>query len=616
MISTIEGRKTANSKAELYVLKRIKRRSAPGALDLGHNRSDSDTTLVNSLRLRSTTPSPLEFDCAPVRPSASKNFAGSGRDFRNETDTQIQKEQKEVSGFETHEEIEFAVRIRQAVEATKEATDREWESADAATELRHKNEIEELREEHEDENLNFRGEIFNLNEEIFDLKEKYQKDLKKVRKKNGEKMKEARGVFARAISEKNNIEKTLSNITTERDILRDELRAKDKQLDEAFGAAKALQANIIAQTPKGQAEREISSLTGPVPEGRDPSNVLPAELHATTARLQNDLAECQKVRDFYIAKTERYRDIIVEGPGRADLADYEENREEELSVLRKQVQDYKSKLEDERRARTADSEAAWNQLMVIHDSMRRKDLELRAMEASRLAALAANESNIRMMRRPLSDNEIDTAFWEHLRIIEKDFQELQYNVRGHELEKMAKEEELNGFKAKILELELKGPEDNERIRGLEEEIRQANFDYGTAVIERDIARQDQDNREPEVWRLIRDKPLRERDEKIARLEAQLRMREDIERGDNSDRSNRSNREKATQVHVLATPKQEFTPWPSLGWPDAKKADSLETLKQETNPGLLFGNEEATTPGVLSRLLRGSPQSDQSGSIFF
>ena len=72
----------------------------------------------------------------------------------------------------------------------------------------------------------------------------------------------------------------------------------------------------------------------------------------------------------------------------------------------------------------------------------------------------------------------------------------------------------NSCLALYLELGMQGPKDQERIHELVWEVRRLKFDYDTALHELDIAVQDQEKREPELWKSIRDQQLREKDEKI------------------------------------------------------------------------------------------------------
>lgn len=551
-------------RVDLYVVKRIHRRSAPGALDLSHDRSNSETTLVDSPPLQPATASQLEPSFPLVRPSAPKHVGcGSQR----------------LDGFKC------ALRIEQAIEETREATNREWESANAAAELRHDCEIEELKEDQQ--------------ATIIDLQEKHQEDLKKVRKKHGDKMKNLRGEVARARSENTAMGETLKNMSTEGDVLRDELRAKDEQLERAIAAAQAIQANNNIYNRQWDVQSDYSAdrwtqlnyngpLTGLTLALYHQLEQQATQFDAVAAQLRDDLTQCQQTRDWYMEKSEKYHTALVRIFAEKPLVQLEQGREEELVELRFRLSECEASLDDEQRVRKAEVEMFSNQVMSMREGIRRHELDAQAMQLSRKAALAANQANIRMMRRPMSDNEIDTAFWEQYRIVQKDYQELRQNADGHEQQKVEKEEEINMLKAKILEVEMQGPKDQKRVYELEEDVRRLEFDYETALHERDIAIQDQEKREPELWKSIRDKQLLEKDEKIARLEAQLQKQATEE--DDSGPRTPSSIARYTSPGGIATPAQGGTPWPLFGNEEATRPEYFWTPSRASSSGSHFGNK--------------------------
>lgn len=510
-------------------------------------------------------------------------------------------------GKQRHDEFECALRIEQAIEETTEATNREWESANAAAELRHDCEIEELKEDQQ--------------ATIIDLQEKHQEDLKKVRKKHGDKMKNLRGEVARARLEKNAVEETLKTMSSERDVLRDEVRAKDEQLERAVAAAQALQANNNNIYNRQQdAQKEYSAVMWTQLSHNGPLAGLALALNnqleqqathfdAVAAQLQEDLTQCQQTRDWYMEKSERYHTALVRTVAKRPRVKLEEDREEQLVELRLRLRGCEAALDDEQRVRKSESEMFSNQMMSMRECIRRGELDAQAMQLSRKAALAANEANIRMMRRPMSENEVDTAYWEQYRIIQKDYQELQQNADGHEHQKVEKEEEINVLKAKILGF----GKDPKRIYELEEKVRRLEFDYDTALHERDIAVQDQEKREPEVWKSIRDKQLREKDEKIVLLEAQLRN-EVPEKNDPGPRTPPSIAY-GTNPRGFVTPVLGGTPGPLFGNEEATKPEYFWTPSNTSIPVSHSGNGQVIHPKVLATP-SGSPESDQGDISFF
>lgn len=575
-IQQIQTEKPADC-TDLYVLKRIQCRSAPGALDLHHDRSISETTLVNSPRLQTATASPPGFHLPSIRPSAPRHVADSEQRL---------------------DEAEYALRVEQAIEETKEATNREWESANAATELRHESEIEDLKEDQE--------------AAIVDLQEKHQEDRKRVRRNHGDKMKNLRGEVARARSETTAVEETLVNIKIERKALRDELRAKNDQLERAVMATQTLQANNnIRNYQQTVRVGHIAEMrTHPIKNAQLAELVLglnkqleqqAAHFNAVTAQLQDDLTQCQQTRDWYMEKSERYHSALVQNVAETPLLKLE-GREEELIQLRSRLCECEAALDDEQRTRAAEGEMFSNQVMSMREGIRRYELDAKAMQLSRNAALAANEAKTRMMGRPMSDNEVDAAFWEQYRIIQKDYQELRQNADGHEQQKAEKEEEINLLKAKVLELGMQGPKDQERIHELVWEVRRLKFDYDTALHELDIAVQDQEKREPELWKSIRDQQLREKDEKIACLEAQLQkeVAEECNSGPKTP-SNPGN--------------QWGTPGPLFGNEEATRPENFWTPSHGSCLVSYSDRDQVTQAGVLATP-NGSPTSDQADISFF
>lgn len=497
------------------------------------------------------------------------------------------------------------MRIQQAIQETREATDREWEIANAATELRHGNEIEELKEDQQDA--------------IIALQEKHKDDLKKVRKKHGDKMRDVRGEVARALSEKKAVQTTSENITTERDVLQEELRTRDEQLERAVAAAQAFQANndICNHQQDVQSGHfalltqpiRYGPLSGPAPESFDQPRQQATQFNAVIAQIQDDLDQCQQTRNWYMEKSEKYHKALVENSARNSVMELEEDKVE----LRLRLRECEATLSNEQLVRKAEQETYWNQLMIMREEIRRSDLDAKAMDSSRKAALAANEANIRMMRRPMSDNEIDAAFWEQYRIVQRDCQELEQNAKGHEHQKVEKAEDINVLKAKILQLELQGPRDGERIRRLEEESSQLKFDHNTTIYERDMAIQDQGKQEPELWKSIRDRSLKEKDEKIAHLEAQLCDR--VTETNSPDPRTPFSIEEATNPDGLVRSVQGSTFGPLFGNEEATRPEDFST----PNPGFrhhpLFGNEQITQPRIVFTPNR-SPDSHQADISFF
>lgn len=555
------------------MVKRTQRRIAPCAFDLTHERSDSQSTLVNQ---RSATPSPLESHFPVVRPLEPRNL---------------------VDGKVFIDELELTLRVQQAIKETKEATDREWQSASAAAEQRHENELEDLREEHQ--------------AVIDDLQETHQDQMKKVRKSHGEKMRNIRGELGRAKLETKSVEEALDNTSIERDALRNELRDKDAQLERAVAVAQDLQGNhdfqirqhpvAIAEVDRSQST-EIRSATGPATATSARWKQQITELNATINQLRDDLSQCQEARNCYIEKFERYYQALTSTAEKKSLQDMKEELDERTS----QLQECQAAREEELRAHKVDREMFFNQVAIMGASVRRCEQDNKAMELSRKAALDANEENVRLMRRAVTDNEMDAAVWEQYRILQRDHDELRQNARGHEYKMRGKDEEINALKAQILMNELQGPRHQKRIQQLEAEIQQLKFDYETAVQERDVAIHDQDKREPELWKSIRNRSLKEKDEKIAHLERELEAH-----AANLTPESRPLSTYAGEHDKLATTRQSPPSEAISGNGEATEPDGYTTPLQDYSPRPLFGNQQATRLEDFAAFDHGTPESNTS-----
>lgn len=123
----------------------------------------------------------------------------------------------------------------------------------------------------------------------------------------------------------------------------------------------------------------------------------------------------------------------------------------------------------------------------------------------------------------LTRNEFDEAFAAHYDLLSKATRDLQYEVEGYTYHRKEIADQTNELKARILELELEGPEPepDSRIDELEKKISDLVYEKGNMEIELEVARNPASHEDSESRRAIQNRVLKEKDMRIVELEAML-----------------------------------------------------------------------------------------------
>ena len=420
--------------------------------------------------------------------------------------------QDAVSKVRNDLERDIAERLAEAQSAAKEAITKEWTATVDAMDYNHRNELEEAKEEHQIA--------------VNDLKEKHHLKLKRAEARHGRQVTDLRDELQNLKSTVDSDKTTLQELTASKLGLAGRLASCEHELGVALNHIQTMEAQIRQEKQQGALVlRHPPGLAGYNAGGVEWQAAMTwGELQAKRdlAAVEEQLEICQGQFQIYFYKTGELLAAMAADPGKTAHVDGLLLLQEELcNELRQQSIKYLDAWDQEKRERRLEQATFSDAIDLAAMASREVNNHTRYLEISRDGLLKQIEELLQQCKRGITLNEFDRAFADHHEVVKKDNKELGIKVHSLEIKLEEMHGELNRLRAIDRQAEAAVPDHSNELRQLQEEIVRLTKDNETLQIELDIARQDQEKREPETWREVREKILREKDDEIAALRLQI-----------------------------------------------------------------------------------------------
>ena len=569
----------------INILKRSKRFSCPGSLPISHERSNSESTLVNSSDRSSSIPSAVGLDFSqdlyakdddddvgegPVgfamvalplhsisekldrleRAIAELKAAKDQEIERTVEETDIAKEKqvqkvienvvqakdqekqrlleevKEIKEREKREAIESTTAVKElerqrAVEEAQALKDEEWQVSMDFTESNHQIALAELVDERDDAIRDLQKEH---QQTIEDLKNQHSRELNSVKTELGE-----------ALSEKGSLEDYSIQAVAKVAELEKGLKEKENQLKLAIGSAQVLQAEPdktrLHQQTANQFRTEIAEMQQKL-NARDASltqaNAEHQDMKQQLAKVSVEMAQFRddaiRYENSAVEYFNKFHALLAHSPERAAAIDQHIQLKDDLLVkMKTDIAELSAALENQERAHEGEKEVLYNSMELISQESREVEGKVRRERDSRIEVYAQNEALLQDLynQRHFSRTNFDKAVDRHHEIIQKENAELQRSISGLKHERKEVRDQVKVLKAKMFELEGEAPKSNKKIHELEEEVTRMQCEIDMLTLELEIARDDETEQVPEWRRRLQQQVLVAKDEQIADLITQL-----------------------------------------------------------------------------------------------
>ena len=419
-----------------------------------------------------------------------------------------------VSDVRNGLEKDFAQRMAEAESAAKEATTNEWTATVEAIEYNQHNELEEAREKHQIA--------------VNDLKDKHQLKLKRAVARHDTQMNDLRDELHNLKSTVDSDKATMQELTATKLDLAGKLASCEYELGIARNQIQTIGAQSRQETQQGAAVlRQPQGLAGYNAGGVGRQAAMTwGEMQAREelAGMQEQFRICQEQFQFYYNKTGELWAAMAEAPGKTALIDgLLEKKKELCDALRQKSIEYSNALEEEKRERRLENANFSDAVDLAAKASHEVKNQMRYLEMSRDGLLKQIEELLQRCKRGITLNEFDKAFANHHEVVKKDNKELSIKVHSLEIKIEEMHRESNRLRMIDRQAEAAVPDKTNEILQLKGEIVRLTNDNETLRMETNIARQDQEKREPETWREVREKVLREKDDEIAALRLQLEL---------------------------------------------------------------------------------------------
>ncbi|KAL6713125.1 hypothetical protein ACLMJK_009246 [Lecanora helva] len=477
MIDSPSQSSVATSTPTINLWKRKKRQNI--LLPSDSDRSVSESTLVGS----PLTPSPRSVQFPFKRPATSDHRVNDEDDGDNDNVNPLRAalpffpEGLEVASSLSSSEAEIQARIQGAVEDAKAALGRKFASRMAEA----KRTVKTWQDASDAMEHNHRADLNNV-------KEKYEVRIEDLERQHS---------ALREAKRKN--EKDMRQLRKEVRALQSENRSHEDAYKVLYENTQNLTAKLaVSEDNYTQALKQIQHL-----RGHSDSSMTAGEWQARyeLAEVQRDYEACYQQGRYYLAKTRELQDILSEDPQRAMLVgDIVAEKEEAVAKQRAIALEYRDALRKEQNERAADQAGFDDAIEVAAAGSRQATIDMRGLDMSRDEAWAQVQELLQRYAKGMTRSEYDSAMDEHYKQLNKAKRELTIKVRGLDLKAKERHTELNKIRRQMRLQEVAKTASNkdyeDEISRLELESKMQENTIGALQFELEIARSDEDNREP------------------------------------------------------------------------------------------------------------------------
>ena len=448
--------------------------------------------------------------------------------------TEREKRQPTVRRLEKAKEQEREL----AVDGTVATKDQERQDLVALFECGRRLEVDELLD---DRNFAMYDHGKKYGKDFEDVKYEFERKMQAVEETYQEELSMLHAALHASNERVRNRELSLKEITAQRNTQIAENLAKEEEVEHLVGLLQILQIDYDklkadqqpAILPSGQIarmQRNIQKYDKKLAQAQDMvknrdtrlvgMNNTVVQLDRRIIQLEDNVEFWEKAAGSYY---EKWNAVLDFDPASVAATDrHIEQKDALLNVLKSDLQEATTALDNEKRAREVDRRLFNNQMSLVSEARSTAENESQWHEQSSMEAWEKYESLLQdITSSELSENEVEEAFFTQYAALKDICREQHYRIQGYKHGGENLKEEVNSLEAKIMKLEAVVLQGEVRENDLLAQVNEARFDKHTMEIELEIARHEAIEWYCKCQTWFEGETVATEDRRIARLRVQL-----------------------------------------------------------------------------------------------